>query len=69
MPDELMEAHEILIGEYEMLEREFDQMRLAKGRECARLRKENRELARQLRIALVEIDELQSLLSRAYVKT
>ena len=63
-----MEAHEILIGEYEALEREFDQLRLSKMRESARLRKEMKELRQQLRLALMEVDELQTLLSRAYVK-
>jgi len=69
MQEELIDTHEVLIGEYEALEREFDQLRAAKMREATRLREKNHELARQLRIALAEIDELQSLLARAYVKT
>jgi hypothetical protein len=63
-----METHEILIGEYEALEREFDMLRVAKMRECARLRADNRELRKQLRLALEEVDELQTLLARSYVK-
>ena len=37
-------------------------------RECARLRADNRELRKQLRLALEEVDELQTLLARSYVK-
>jgi len=68
MQEELIDTHEVLIGEYEALEREFDQLRLAKMREGARLRAENRELKRQLTLAIAEIDELQNLLSRSWVK-
>jgi len=68
MQEELIDTHEVLIGEYEALEREFDQLRLAKMREGARLRAENRELKRQLTLAFAEIDELQNLLSRSWVK-
>jgi len=68
MQEELIDTHEVLIGEYEALEREFDRLKLAKMREGARLRQENRELKRQLTIAIAEIDELQSLLSRSWVK-
>jgi predicted RNase H-like nuclease (RuvC/YqgF family) len=68
MQEELIDTHEVLIGEYEALEREYDQLKLAKMREGARLRNENRELRRQLKVAVEEIDELQSLLARSWVK-
>jgi hypothetical protein len=68
MQEELIDTHEVLIGEYEALEREFDQLKLAKMREGARLRADNRELRRQLKIAVDEIEELQTLLARSYVK-
>ena len=68
MPN-LTDAHEVLIGEYEELERAFDQFRASKTREAAKLRLENRELRRQLRLLMAEVAELQSLLERAWIRT
>ena len=66
---ELEEAHELLIEEHEMLERDYDRLKLAKYRSEQRLKRDNFEMRRQLRQALAEIDELQSLLTRAFVRT
>jgi hypothetical protein len=68
MPDDLTEAHELLIQEFEMLERDYDRLKLAKYRAEQRLKRDNFELRRQLRIAVEEIEELQSLLARSYVR-
>jgi len=65
---DLTDSHEVLIQEYEILEREFDQLRVAKARSEERLRKRVAELQQQLRQAVLEIDELQSLLGRAWVR-
>jgi hypothetical protein len=65
---DLTDAHELLIGEYELLERQFDQLRASKQRSDERLRNEIRELRRQLRIAVDEVSELQSLLAKAWVR-
>lgn len=69
MTDELIEAHELLIQEHEMLERDYDRLKLAKYRSETRLKRDNFELRHQLRQAVVEIEELQSLLSRSFVRT
>jgi len=65
---DLTDSHEVLISEYEMLEREFDQFRVAKERELKRLRDLVKELRGQLRSAVEEVHELQDLLSRSYLK-
>jgi len=65
---DLEEAHELLIEEHEMLERDYDRLKLAKYRSEKRLKRDNFEMRRQLRIALEEIEELQSLLARSYVR-
>lgn len=65
---DLIDAHEVLISEYEILEREFDQLRAAKLRTDERFRSEIRELRRQLRLAIEEVAELQNLLSRSWVR-
>ena len=65
---ELEEAHELLIEEHEMLERDYDRLKLAKYRSEQRLKRDNFEMRVQLRRALEEIDELQALLSKAFVK-
>jgi hypothetical protein len=66
---ELEEAHELLIEEHEILERDYDRLKLAKYRSEQRLKRDNFEMRRQLRQALAEIEELQSLLTRAFVRT
>jgi uncharacterized protein YlxW (UPF0749 family) len=65
----LTDAHEVLIGEYEELEREFDKYRATRTREAAKLRAENRDLRHQLRLLIGEVAELQSLLERAWIRT
>jgi hypothetical protein len=64
----LTDAHEVLIGEYEALEREFDQFRSAKTREAARLRAELRDVRRELAVAVAEVIELQGLLEKAWIR-
>lgn len=66
---DLTDAHEVLISEFETLEREFDQHRLAAGRTEKKLREEIRELRRQLASAIAEIEELQKILERAYIES
>jgi hypothetical protein len=68
VPTDLIDAHELLISEYEILEREFDQLRVAKERYIERQRKEIRELRQHLRLAMDEVTELQSLLGNAWVR-
>jgi hypothetical protein len=63
------EVHELLISEHEMLERDYDRLKLAKHRESRRLREEIRDMRLQLRLAVMEIEELQGLLAHAWVKT
>lgn len=65
---DLTDSHEVLISEYEILEREFDQLRAAKAREGERLRREIHELRSHLRRAMSENDELQALLAKCWVK-
>ena len=59
----LVDAHEILISEYELLERRLT----SKTHEVKRLRGEVRELRAQLKQAIEEVDELQGILSKAWV--
>ena len=65
----LEEAHEVLIEEHEMLERDYDRLKLAKYRSETRLKRELFETRHQLRQAVLEIEELQALLTRAFVRT
>ena len=65
---DLTDSHEVLISEYEMLEREFDQYRVSKEREVTRLRTQVKELREHLRSAIEEVAELQTLLERSYLK-
>jgi light-regulated signal transduction histidine kinase (bacteriophytochrome) len=67
--DDLTDAHELLIAEHEILERDYERLKLAKARSEAKLKRDNFELRTQLRAALAEIEELQDLLERSYVKT
>ena len=66
---ELEEAHELLIQEHEILEHDYDRLKLAKYRSEQRLKRDNFELRTQLRNAVIEIEELQSLLARSFVRT
>lgn len=65
---DLTEAHELLIQEFEMLEHDYDRLKLSKMRGEQKARKEIGELRQHLFNALAEIDELQALLSRSFVK-
>lgn len=65
---DLTDAHELLIQEFEMLEHDYDRLKLAKLRGEEKARREIGELRQHLRNALAEIDELQSLLARSFVK-
>ena len=65
---DLTDAHELLITELEILEREFDQLRASKRRLEERKNKEIRELRQHLRQAMEEVTELQNLLAHAWVR-
>lgn len=68
MSIDLTDAHELLITELEILEREFDQLRASKRRLEERKNKEIRELRQHLRQAMEEVTELQNLLAHAWVR-